>query len=48
MADALLRLPGKSEGADVKVARAEEAGIPVFATVADLIGHFAVVGSAAA
>ena len=42
VADALLRLPGESLGADLEVARAEEAGIPVFTTVADLADHFTV------
>lgn len=40
MADALLRLPGESLGADLEVQRAEEIGIPVFKTIADLINHF--------
>jgi len=48
VADALLRLPGESLGADLEVSRAEEAGIPVFTTVAGLVDHFAVAGSAAA
>ena len=43
VADALLRLPGESLGADLEVTRAEEAGIPVFATVAEVAGHFATV-----
>ena len=42
VADALLRLPGESLGADLEVARAEAIGIPVFATIADLADHFAV------
>ena len=42
VADALLRLPGESVGADLEVARAEAIGIPVFATIADLAGHFTV------
>ncbi len=42
VADALLRLPGESLGADLEVARAEAVGIPVFTTIADLAGHFAV------
>jgi hypothetical protein len=46
VADALLRLPGKSLGADLEVARAEERGIPVFTTVAEMAGHFTVAGSA--
>ena len=40
VADALLRLPGESLGADLEVQRAEEIGIPVFKTIADLINHF--------
>jgi len=44
VADALLRLPGESVGADLEVARAEELGIPVFATISDLAGHFTVAG----
>jgi len=42
-ADAVLRLPGESDGADQEVGRADELGIPVFGTIADLMGHFAVV-----
>ena len=36
-ADVLLRLPGDSAGADREVERAKELGIPVVASVADLI-----------
>lgn len=36
-ADALLRLPGESKGADMEVAHAEEHGIPVYHSVQDLI-----------
>jgi hypothetical protein len=35
--DAVLRLPGESPGADREVAHAQELGIPVFFTVADLL-----------
>ncbi len=42
VADALLRLPGESLGADLEVARAEALGIPVFTSVADLAAHFTV------
>jgi hypothetical protein len=35
--DAVLRLPGKSKGADREVIRANDRGIPVFTTVASLI-----------
>jgi len=35
--DVLLRLPGKSPGADGEVARAFELGIPVFTDVDDLL-----------
>ena len=42
VADAVLRLPGESLGADLEVARAEEAGIPVFRSIADLADHFTV------
>lgn len=38
--DAVLRLPGESSGADGEVARATELGIPVFHSVAELVGHF--------
>jgi hypothetical protein len=48
VADAVLRLPGESIGADLEVAAAEEAGVPVFATIADLVDHFAGRPSAAA
>jgi hypothetical protein len=36
-ADALLRLPGSSSGADRETARAEAHGIPVFGSVAELL-----------
>ena len=45
VADAVLRLPGESLGADIEVARAEEAGIPVFTSITDLVGHFGAVGT---
>jgi hypothetical protein len=48
VADAVLRLPGESLGADIEVGEAERLGIPVFTTIADLVDHFAVAGSAAA
>jgi hypothetical protein len=35
--DAVLRLPGKSKGADTEVAFAEERGIPVFGDVGALL-----------
>ena len=41
VADALLRLPGESLGADIEVGEAERLGIPVFCTIADLSRHFA-------
>ena len=37
---ALLRLPGKSSGADGEVKAAEEAGIPVFHDLQTLFEHF--------
>lgn len=39
--DALLRIPGESKGADIEVAWATEAGIPVFNRADDLIAAFA-------
>jgi hypothetical protein len=48
VADAVLRLPGESLGAEIEVAEARRLGTPVFTTVADLLDHFAVAGSAAA
>lgn len=48
VADALLRLPGESLGADLEVKAAEEAGIPVFTTIADLVRHFTAVGTTTA
>lgn len=39
--DALLRLPGDSAGADGEVKRADEKGIPVFYSLADLLRAFA-------
>jgi len=38
--DALLRLPGKSSGADNEVRHAKENGIPVFYTLDELTEHF--------
>jgi len=38
VADAVLRLPGDSLGADIEVAYAEKKGIPVFETIEKLIG----------
>jgi hypothetical protein len=35
--DAVVRLPGQSQGADREVARAEELGIPVFYSVSELL-----------
>jgi hypothetical protein len=40
VADAVLRLPGESVGADIEVRRAEALGIPVFRSVVDLGWHF--------
>ncbi len=37
VAEAVLRLPGESIGADLEVAEAVKAGIPVFADVAELV-----------
>ena len=39
-ADAVLRLPGASAGADREVAAAKAAGVPVFGDIEDLITHF--------
>ena len=39
--DAVLRLPGESEGADREVAHAQSLGIPVFVYIDRLITHFA-------
>lgn len=38
--DAVLRLPGQSEGADLEVQFAQSFDIPVFHTVEDLKAHF--------
>jgi hypothetical protein len=48
VADAVLRLPGESVGAEIEVANAERAGVPVFFTIGELTRHFAVADSAAA
>jgi hypothetical protein len=40
-ADAVLRLPGESTGADMETAHARERGIPVFDSVEALLAHFA-------
>ena len=47
-ADALLRLPGDSLKTDIEVRKAKELGVPVFTSMLDLAGHFAVAGSVAA
>ena len=36
-AEALIRLPGESKGADMEVARAKELGIPVYYSLDDLM-----------
>lgn len=41
-ADAVLRLPGESTGADVETAHAMAHGVPVFTSAFDLIEHFKV------
>lgn len=40
-AEAVLRLPGESRGADKECALAENLGIPVFGSVPDVLAHFA-------
>jgi hypothetical protein len=40
-ADALLRLPGESTGADLETECAREHGIPVFTSIGELTAHFA-------
>ena len=40
VSESILRLPGKSPGADEEVALAEELGIPVFTNMRDLCRHF--------
>jgi hypothetical protein len=40
ISDAVLRLPGKSAGADLEVQRAKELGIPVFYQIVDLTEFF--------
>jgi len=37
---AVLRLPGASDGADAEVAKAQELGMPVFHTVVGVFQHF--------
>ncbi len=39
-ADALIRLPGESGGADAEVDCARALGIPVFCSIQRLLGHF--------
>jgi hypothetical protein len=39
-ADAVLRLPGASRGADTETDLADDLGIPVFKSVADVVDHF--------
>lgn len=38
--NAILRLPGESNGADKEVKQAEDAGIPVFFDIESLAAHF--------
>lgn len=40
-ADALLRLPGESAGADLEVTHAKKYGVPVFTSIESLIAYFA-------
>jgi len=40
VADAVLRLPGESLGAEIETAEAMRLGIPVFSTIADLVERF--------
>lgn len=37
VAEAVLRLPGKSKGADIEVRHAKAAGVPVFSTINELL-----------
>jgi hypothetical protein len=39
-ADAVLRLPGESQGADIECDHARCHGIPVFCTIDGLVGYF--------
>jgi hypothetical protein len=39
-ADAVLRLPGESAGADIECERAVALGIPVFGSMGELLRHF--------
>ncbi|MBU4270923.1 MAG: DUF4406 domain-containing protein [Planctomycetes bacterium] len=48
VADAVLRLPGESVGANIEVSHARKLGVPVFTSIAALADHFALAGSAAA
>jgi hypothetical protein len=48
VAEAVLRLPGESSGADIEVQAAERLRIPQFNSIADLANHFGAVSSAAA
>lgn len=41
VADAVIRLPGESRGADLEVAEAHRAGIPVFGAVGEVVAYFA-------
>jgi len=38
-ADAILRLPGESTGADMEVAWAQEAGIPVYYSMEEIVAN---------
>ena len=41
VADAVLRLPGLSKGADMETALARNKGVPVFYSIEDVVRHFA-------
>lgn len=43
--DCLLRLPGESKGADIEVRAANEAGIPVYHSIGDLLDNPPLLGS---
>ena len=47
VADAVLRLPGESVGADIEVAHAERLGVSVFHSIAELSEHFTLESAAA-
>jgi len=46
VSDAVLRLSGESDGAEIETVRARSLGIPIFRGVAEIVDHFQMVEAA--